>query len=81
MSLKITPAKTVTAKIMSTKATAANAQDRTSNVLAFPKASRMSAAIRCEGAPRAAVCSHCGGVLAEGESEDDCSSARISRSS
>lgn len=71
------PGKFMPAKTMSAKA--ANMQDSKSNVLAFPKALRMRAAIRCEGAPRVAICSHCGGTLAKGESEDDCSSARISR--
>jgi hypothetical protein len=61
----------------------AKAQDRLSNVIAFPHAPRDRFAIRCEDSPRTAVCSHCGGLLAKGESEDDCSSvgARLSKSS
>lgn len=31
--------------------------------------------------PSASYCCHCGGWLAEGESEDDCSSAGLTRSS
>jgi hypothetical protein len=58
----------------------AKMQDRNSNVVAFPQAQRVRA-IRCEETTRAATCSHCGGLLAKGESEDDCSSARVSRSS
>jgi len=58
----------------------ARLQDRNSNVIAFPQGKR-SRAIRCEDASRVAICSHCGGLLAKGESEDDCSSARVSRSS
>jgi len=65
---------------MSAKATTAKLQDRMSNVIAFPRAPRMGAAIRCEDAARVAICSHCGGPLGEGESEDDCSSIRVSRS-
>jgi hypothetical protein len=56
---------------------AAKMQDLNSNVIAFPRAPRMLGAIRCDDAARA-VCSHCGGLLAEGESEDDCSSAALS---
>jgi hypothetical protein len=55
-------------------------RDRLSNVIAFPQAPRLHLAIRCDDA-RVAVCSHCGGQLAEGESEDDCSSVRVSQSS
>jgi hypothetical protein len=62
---------------MFSKATAAKMQNRESNVIAF----RTRVAIRCEDATRAAICSHCGGMLAKGESEDECSSARISRTS
>lgn len=59
----------------------AKTQDRRGNVIAFPQAPRNRIAIRCEDSTRAAVCSHCGGLLAKGESEDDCSSvsARISK--
>jgi hypothetical protein len=57
----------------------AKAQDRQTNVIAFPRAQRNRAAMTCEDATRADVCSHCGGRLTKGESEDDCSSARISR--
>ena len=56
-------------------------QVRQSNVIAFPHASRTPVVIKCEEPPRIAICSHCGGVLAKGESEDDCSSARAFRSS
>jgi hypothetical protein len=56
---------------------AAKMQDRNSNVIAFPQAPRMLGAIHCDSAARA-VCSHCGGLLTEGESEDDCSSAALS---
>jgi hypothetical protein len=66
---------------MSAKASAAKVQERQDNVIAFPKAPRLRLAIRCEDAARAAICSHCGGVLSEGESEDDCSSVRVFRSS
>jgi hypothetical protein len=59
---------------------AAKMQDRNSNVIAFPQALKPRA-IRCEDTTRATTCSHCGGLLAKGESEDDCSSARVSRSS
>jgi len=62
------------------KASTAKLRDRKSNVIAFPQAPRLRLAIRCDDAP-AAVCSHCGGPLGEGESEDDCSSVRVSRSS
>ncbi|CAN0428292.1 unnamed protein product [Phaeothamnion confervicola] len=65
---------------MSSKA-AAKMQTRESNVIAFPQALRTYVAIRCEETTRAAICSHCGGMLAKGESEDECSSARISRTS
>lgn len=58
----------------------AKTQDKTSNVIAFPQAQALRA-IRCDDSTRAVVCSHCGGLLGRGESEDDCSSARISRSS
>jgi hypothetical protein len=57
----------------------AKAQDRPSNVIAFPRAPRNGQSLRCEDTTHAAVCSHCGGLLAKGESEDDCSGARISR--
>lgn len=66
---------------MSAKASAAKMRERLDNVIAFPQSQRPHVAIVCEGTARAAVCSHCGGVLAEGESEDDCSSVRVSRSS
>ena len=66
---------------MSAKMMAAKMQDRKSNVIAFPQALRTSAAIHCEDASRAAICTHCGGLLAKGETEDDCSSVRVSRSS
>ena len=66
---------------MSSKLMAAKMQDRASNVIAFPQALRTHVAIRCEDATCAAICSHCGGTLAKGESEDECSSARISRTS
>lgn len=61
----------------------AKAQDRQNNVIAFPRGPRNRMAIRCDDSTRAAICSHCGGLLANGESEDDCSSAgaRVSRSS
>ena len=62
------------------KASTAKLQDRQNNVIAFPQAPRVRLAIRCDDA-REAVCSHCGGLLAEDESEDECSSARVSRSS
>jgi hypothetical protein len=62
------------------KASTAKLRDRLSNVIAFPQAPRLHLAIRCDDA-RVAVCSHCGGQLAEGESEDDCSSVRVSQSS
>ena len=55
----------------------AKAHNRQSNVIAFPQPPRTRSAIRCEDSTRIAVCSHCGGLLADGESEDDCSSARI----
>jgi hypothetical protein len=61
-------------------ASTARRQNRQSNVIAFPQAPRLHIAIRCEEA-RTAVCSHCGGPLAEGESEDECSGNRVSRSS
>jgi hypothetical protein len=56
------------------------AQDRQSNVIAFPRAPR-SIRMTCEETTHATVCAHCGGRLAKGESEDDCSSARIFRTS
>ena len=59
----------------------AKAFNRLSNVIAFPRASRNPVALRCEESTRAAICSHCGGVLAKGESEDDCSGARTSKPS
>ena len=62
------------------KASTAKLRDRQSNVIAFPQAPRLRIAIRCDEA-RTAVCSHCGGLLGEGESEDECSSVRVSRSS
>jgi len=62
------------------KASTAKLRDRQGNVVAFPQAPRLRLAIRCDDA-RTAVCSHCGGLLAEDESEDDCSSVRVSRSS
>ena len=68
-------------KPMFSKATAAKMQKRESNVIAFSQALRTRVAIRCEDATLAAICSHCGGMLAKGESEDECSSARISRTS
>jgi hypothetical protein len=58
----------------------AKTQEKTSNVIAFPQAQRPRT-IRCDDSTRAVVCSHCGGRLGRGESEDDCSSARVSRSS
>jgi hypothetical protein len=67
--------------IMSAKASAAKLRERLSNVIAFPQASRLRVAFRCEDTARAAICSHCGGALADGESEDECSSIRVSRSS
>ena len=66
---------------MAAKASAAKAPDRESNVIAFPQASRLRVAFRCEDTAHTAICSHCGGLLAEGESEDECSSVRVSRSS
>jgi hypothetical protein len=65
--------------IMSAKASAARLRE--SNVIAFPKGPRLRVAFRCEDAARAVICSHCGGPLAEGEAEDECSSVRVSRSS
>jgi hypothetical protein len=66
---------------MSAKATStAKLRDRVSNVIAFPQAQCIRVAVSCDDA-RVAICSHCGGPLAEGESEDDCSSIRVSRSS
>lgn len=59
----------------------AKMQVRQSNVIAFRQVERNRPAIRCEDSAHVAICSHCGGALAKGESEDDCSSARISRSS
>ena len=59
------------------KASTAKLRDRHSNVVAFPQAPRLRLAIRCDDA-RASVCSHCGGLLAEDESEDECSSAGLS---
>jgi hypothetical protein len=59
----------------------AKAQDRQTNVIAFPRAQRNPVAMACEETTRAAICSHCGGPLAKGESEDECSSARVSRKS
>jgi glucuronate isomerase len=67
--------------IMAAKASAAQMRDSQSNVIAFPQASRLRVAFRCEDTARAAICSHCGGLLAEGESEDECSSIRVFRSS
>jgi hypothetical protein len=61
-------------------ASTARLQDRQGNVIAFPQAPRLRIAIRC-GEARVTVCSHCGGPLTEGESEDECSSIRVSRSS
>jgi hypothetical protein len=58
----------------------AKIQDKASNVIAFPQTLRLRA-IRCDDSTRAAICSHCGGLLGRGESEDDCSGARVSRSS
>jgi hypothetical protein len=58
----------------------AKIQEKASNVIAFAPAQRLRM-IRCDDSTRAVVCSHCGGLLGRGESEDDCSSARISRSS
>ena len=55
----------------------AKTQEKNSNVIAFPQAQRLRT-ISCDDPARAAVCSHCGGLLGRGESEDDCSSARIS---
>ena len=66
---------------MSSKALAAKMQDRPGNVIAFPHALRTRVTVRCEDTTRAAICSHCGGMLAKGETEDECSSARISRTS
>jgi hypothetical protein len=55
-------------------------QDARSNVVAFrARYERAQAAIQCEEIKTVAICVHCGGWLAEGESEDDCSSARVSR--
>jgi hypothetical protein len=56
----------------------AKAHNRQSNVIAFPQPPRNRLAIRCEDSARVAICSHCGGVLGPGESEDDCSSVRVS---
>jgi hypothetical protein len=67
--------------IMSAKASAAKLRERQSNVIAFPQSPRLRIAFRCEDTARVAICSHCGGLLAEGESEDECSSVRVSRSS
>jgi hypothetical protein len=66
---------------MSAKASAAKLRERQGNVIAFPQAPRLRIAFRCEDIARAAICSHCGGRLAEDESEDDCSSVRVSKSS
>ena len=47
-------------------------QDRPANVIVFPRLQRARLAARCDdGAQK--VCSHCGGLLQDGESEDDCS--------
>lgn len=55
-------------------------QDARNNVVAFRTRNRRAlAAVQCEEVKTAAICVHCGGWLAEGESEDDCSSARVSR--
>jgi hypothetical protein len=67
--------------IMAAKASTASMRDGQSNVVAFPQGPRLRVAFRCEDTVRAAICSHCGGLLAEGESEDECSSIRVSRSS
>lgn len=64
---------------MSSKVLATKMQDRPGNVIAFPQVLRTRVAIRCEDTTRAAICSHCGGTLSKGETEDECSSARISR--
>jgi hypothetical protein len=59
----------------------AKALIRQSNVIAFPQAPRNRFAFRCEEQANVAICSHCGGPLAKGESEDECSSAaaRVSK--
>ena len=67
--------------IMSARTSVAKSRERQSNVIAFPQGPRLRVAFRCEDTARAAICSHCGGLLAEGESEDECSSVRVSRSS
>jgi hypothetical protein len=56
----------------------AKAQDKRTNVIAFAHFQR-NPTIRCEDAKGAAICSYCGGRLAKGESEDDCSSRRLSK--
>jgi hypothetical protein len=54
-------------------------QVRPTNVIAFPRFQRDHAMMRCDDTKSAAICSYCGGRLAKGESEDDCSSRRISK--
>ncbi|ETR78982.1 hypothetical protein X566_05430 [Afipia sp. P52-10] len=55
-------------------------QDARSNVLVFRRRDdRAPLAIQCEDIKAVAICVHCGGWLAEGESADDCSSARVSQ--
>lgn len=55
-------------------------QDARNNVIAFrTRNERAAAALRCEETKTVAICIHCGGWLAEGESEEDCSGARVSR--
>ena len=49
-------------------------------VVAFRKrAERAPVAVQCDEIKAVAICVHCGGWLFEGESEDDCSSARASQ--
>ena len=53
-------------------------QDKRTNVIAFAPFQR-NPMMRCEDAKIAAICSYCGGRLQKGESEDDCSSRRLSK--
>lgn len=58
-----------------------NLENRNRNVIEFPRQRRRrQLTMSCTEALHTKVCSHCGGRLAEDESEDDCSSARRSRS-
>lgn len=52
---------------------ASKLQSRSANVIAFPRTQRPPLAARCDDGTQK-LCSHCGGLLQDGESEDDCSS-------